>query len=80
MPGDIADADLEGAIVTDAPRFYLVNKDGHKFFVYCCPEDSKVGRPRDIGTWPHRRIDGCSDGWNVHDCLASQEVVDRSDA
>lgn len=42
MDGATSKADLESKIVTDAPRFYLLNYDGRKTFVYCCPENSKV--------------------------------------
>lgn len=47
LDGATEEADLEAGIVTDEPRFYLLNYGGHKVFVYCCPEDSKV-RP----AWP----------------------------
>jgi twinfilin-like protein len=42
LDGATAKENLEAAIVQDAPRFYLLNYEGVKVFVYCCPEMSKI--------------------------------------
>ena len=42
LDGSTAKGDLEAGIVPEEPRFYLLNYDGRKTFVYCCPENSKV--------------------------------------
>jgi hypothetical protein len=66
LDGETPREDVEGRIVTDEPRFYLLNYNGNKVFVYCCPELSQVGSwlsrlfgRKGVEKWPGGGRDRC---------------------